>query len=614
MTYVSLTFLGHRPAPSQQTLNDYTNKTTPEAPTVSYGSGRQGVMSVQSLVSPTPGLSLPFHSPSSVMTPRVVKPFATADTVQEPESGSRAGSGHMAVHRSLGDVPQSNNESEGTMAARPVTTPDVTPSIFHHEATLEENLSDLPASRSPALQRLASPAEDVRLSTVKPAVPNITSRAQSLEPDDKTAHDAPEDVVNEAVVDIAKVVTATTKQTTQPNSRPNSRPDPPPIRPKPDKEVIRETLRKAILARRRFSTQTREQRVNPILIANLSKFEDSSKLSPMNADALIQQVLKHIFATNKDEHRMMTRSLLASNFAKHREFLAEKTQRLKNEYMRLHRNWVDHCGHLDSSSRKANGIQEPPPVASGRSTRRSAAAAISDTVRSDLEMEQVMASLGNEDMTDPNHLATNNVATIPDMISVKKGRIDYLFDDTNGLIDEPDSFYDPRSGFLDWNSEEEKIFYDKYAEFPKQFGNIASFLPNKKASQCILYYYIHKKKLVDFRNAVNTGANKRRKGVRKSRKQKGNALLTDIQQTDSQRPAARGRRRRGGAVGDGTRNRVSTVQPAESSIVQEPRPKRRKVASTATPKIVMAKEMEIDESASAVNEALCWFSVNLIFM
>ena len=106
----------------------------------------------------------------------------------------------------------------------------------------------------------------------------------------------------------------------------------------------------------------------------------------------------------------------------------------------------------------------------------------------------------------------------------------------------------------------------------------------------MLYYYIHKKRLIDFRSAANSAANKR-KGTRKGRKRKGNALLADIEQTDSQRPAGRGRRRGGG------RGRGGGVQPVEES----DRPKRRRAAALAAgPKIVMAKEMEMDDSASVV--------------
>lgn len=378
-----------------------------------------------------------------------------------------------------------------------------------------------------------------------------------------------------------------------------------PPRPKANKQEIVDTLRVAIMARRNLSKQTREQRVNPILMDNLTKAallepEERKFTSP---EKLIEEVVGRVLSPGREELHMSIRASLATKFAEQQESLAEKTQRLRNEYMSLHERWLVHCAQLDSLF-KANEMQEIATL-SGRTTRRTAAA-LGDAVRSDLEMEQIIASLGNEDLTDPNHLAVRNVATVPDMISVEKGQVDYTFDDTNGLVDDPEGFYDPRSGFYDWTPEEEEMFYKKYAEFPKQFGFIASFLPYKTASQCVLYYYIHKKRIVDFRAAANANSGKRRKGMRKSGKQKGNALLVDVQQADSKRPAGRGRRRGrapGVAPPDSGRGRSSVAPPASgeqpAAEAIEGRPKRRRVATTA-PKVVPAST-EVDDNASVVS-------------
>lgn len=363
-------------------------------------------------------------------------------------------------------------------------------------------------------------------------------------------------------------------------------------RPKPDEKMIFDTLRKAIMARRNFSTQTREQRVNPVLMANLAIADPVPSKKKSSPGIVVKEVMEKLFAPGVEEQQANVRAALATSFAAQNELLAEKTQKLRDEYLTLQKRWLKHCLKLDAMF-KASDMHEIASVSS-RTTRRSAAT-LGDAVRSDLEMEQIIATLGNEDLTDPNHLAVRNVASVPDMISVEKGRLECLFDDTNGLVDDPASFYDPRSGFHDWTPEEEAIFYDKYAEYPKQFGIIASALPNKTAAQCVLYYYIHKKKLVDFRQAANSGLNKR-KGTRKGRKRKGNALLADIEQTDSQRPAGRGRRRGGG------RGRGGGIQPVE---IESDRPKRRRTAAIAAgPKIVMAKEMEMEDSASVVSRTI----------
>jgi hypothetical protein len=148
-------------------------------------------------------------------------------------------------------------------------------------------------------------------------------------------------------------------------------------------------------------------------------------------------------------------------------------------------------------------------------------------------MEQIIASLESNDAMDPNYLSMKNAATIPDMISVTKGQVDLLFDDTNHLVEQPDEYYAVRTGIDDWTDEEKRIFIDKFAQYPKQFGMIAHFIPDKTASQCVDYYYLHKKRQIDFRKVVSQlGPKKKRRGG--GRKKKGNALLTDIAQHDAE--------------------------------------------------------------------------------
>lgn len=369
-----------------------------------------------------------------------------------------------------------------------------------------------------------------------------------------------------------------------------------PPRPKAEQKEIYEMLSKAIMVRREWERQTREQRVNPILVDNLMRNEETeAKPSTSTPEDVMKDVRERLLSPPKEEQLLSIRSALASKFAIQQESLAEKQERLRREYFELNEMWLRHCAHLDTLY-KTNEINDSM-TQGGRVTRRSSQA-LGDVIRSDLEMEQILASLGNEDMTDPNHLAVRNVATIPDMISVEKGRVDYVFDDTNGKVDDPATFYDPRSGFHDWTPEEEKIFYNKYADHPKQFGIIASFLEHKTSVQCVLYYYIHKKRLIDFRNAANMTTTKRRgKGMRRHGKQKGNALLADVQQADRSRPASRGRRRgRGGAVADVGRPRGAETPPSTAG--GEPldgRLRRRRAA------VVAAQKLDLEDSQSVVS-------------
>jgi hypothetical protein len=258
-------------------------------------------------------------------------------------------------------------------------------------------------------------------------------------------------------------------------------------------------------------------------------------------DDLLHEMTKGKRLESRMQAFVTTRPSLATRFANHQEALSEKTERLREEYLALHERWQAHCAKLDNKSNKktnkdtsATTEEVVVPASSGRSTRRTAAM-LGDAVRSDLEMEQIIASLGVEELTDPNHLALRNLANIPDMISVSHGEVNYLFDDTNNLVDNPIDFYDNSKGIDAWTDEEKEIFSEQFAANPKQFGVIASFLPGKTAAQCVSYYYLHKKKHIDFRKVVSLYApGKRRRGGRRTDKQKGNALMADIRQHDDE--------------------------------------------------------------------------------
>ncbi|OSD05227.1 hypothetical protein PYCCODRAFT_1443522 [Trametes coccinea BRFM310] len=290
-----------------------------------------------------------------------------------------------------------------------------------------------------------------------------------------------------------------------------------------------------------------EERVEPIILSNRHIAEPEESEAPA-ADALVDSVVEQEREQLSAGGYDGTKHSLRKRFAEHKAALAQKVERLRKEYLALHEKWMVHCSKLDEVAR-ANALEEAAATA-GRTTRRSAA--MGDAVRTDLEMEQILASLGNEELTDANHLSAKNAATIPDMLSVTKGHFDVVYDDTNHLVEDAPSFYALETGIDDWTDEEKTIFLEKYAMYPKQFGIIASFLPNKTPAQCVTFYYLHKNTTIDFRKVVaqyQTVGKRSRRG--RGGKQKGNALLADILKhddevsRDSTPGTTSGRRRRG---------------------------------------------------------------------
>ncbi|EAU89370.2 hypothetical protein CC1G_11066 [Coprinopsis cinerea okayama7 len=289
-----------------------------------------------------------------------------------------------------------------------------------------------------------------------------------------------------------------------------------------------EALRAVVMTRLLCDHQTRDELVNPVLMANRALVDSTPDPRPTaesTPDKLIAEVHRKLdesidFAT--------IRPSLAEHFEQRQNLVNDKVSRLSAEYLALHRKWKAHCSALNALQRSQG--PESDHLLHGRTTRRTSA--FTDTVRSDLEMEQVIASLGVDDLTDPNYLSSRNAATIPDMISVTEGKVDFLFDDSNHLVENPAEYYAPHTGIDDWTEEEKRIFLDRYAMYPKQFGLIAEGLPHKTAAQCVDYYYLHKKRMIDFRKVVSQLTKGRRK--RGGAKKKSGALLADIAQHDAE--------------------------------------------------------------------------------
>lgn len=267
-----------------------------------------------------------------------------------------------------------------------------------------------------------------------------------------------------------------------------------------------------------------ETRYDYVFEANLALKDASAMRKQTSNKELVQDVMEDVQFQRRLETHSSVAQVLIEQFKKRSEDFAAKTRRLRAEYKTLHMRWVTNCRKLDQDLASQITL---PPSPTFRASRRTAG--FGDIVRSDLEMEQIIAALGNEDMTDPNVLAIRNTATIPDLLTSDCNNLDVSYLDDNGLIEDPVEFFDTYSALGRWTEEEKDLFLEKFGTYPKQFDVIASFLPGKTPTECIMFYYLHKKELLDFRAAVKKYGPKRKRGRKGGKgKGKGNALLADI--------------------------------------------------------------------------------------
>ncbi|ORX36843.1 hypothetical protein BD324DRAFT_651324 [Kockovaella imperatae] len=227
---------------------------------------------------------------------------------------------------------------------------------------------------------------------------------------------------------------------------------------------------------------------------------------------------------------------------------ADKVARLKAEYLRIDKQWKEHCRALDASME----LRGPPPadlyatpnalpiltpaagpapttpgdeVFGSRANRRRGAG---DSVATEAEFQEILLSLQDTAARDPTYRASKTTAVVPDMILDDEKRL--LYDDENDLVTDPVAFYDFNGDAEpEWTAEERATFLRRYLAYPKQFGKIADGLPNKEAAECVHYYY-RTKKSVDYKGMLASRRGDKKKRVVPIKKGgKSSALLADME-------------------------------------------------------------------------------------
>lgn len=378
-------------------------------------------------------------------------------------------------------------------------------------------------------------------------------------------------------------------------------------------KTLPEVLRYVVERRMPEDLLLRENRVEPILSSNLRLATKKEEANPMNTTAaLFNSVTEKLYKAN--DQIAATKLALQYRLAERSEAHLHKLENMDKEYLDLRMQWLSKNAALDNQARvlAAEQAELQPVATSGRTTRRSTAM-MGDLVRSDLEYEQILASLGNDDLTDPARLCKANLAIIPDMATVEFPS-PYVYDDSNHLVQDPATYYGPITGTDDWTEEEKSIYQEQFALYPKQFGVIAEALPGKTAKQCVDFYYLHKKVLIDFRKIVTQFGNRKGRGRgRRMASKKGSALMKDIRQHDaevkSDATTASSRRRVTAASGSAepkkpTASRRTIIMQVEdsSTAASTPEPegtkrKRRRVEPVAR------EDDELDSSTKTVKRA-----------
>ncbi|KAF9109031.1 hypothetical protein BGX27_008068 [Mortierella sp. AM989] len=270
---------------------------------------------------------------------------------------------------------------------------------------------------------------------------------------------------------------------------------------------------------------------------------------------IYESVEDYPFYQQNIESHLQIRNSMIRYMATKAATLDEKELELKREYKQHWESWVKKVEKLDKIKEKMSNAPLPPNareedlVQSDNvlfTTRNRRGAYNSDAVRSEAELMEIIQSLENADMRNPDLRASRTAATVPPMILDPQIREKVHYFDRNHLVTDPTKYYRLGPVTDTWTEEERQIFIKRYLNYPKQFGKIAAGIENKTASQCVLFYYREKKK-IGFKDMVSNRGRKRKPaaGKRKEKvvqqpspsgqpgkKHKGSALIEDIGQAN----------------------------------------------------------------------------------
>lgn len=210
-----------------------------------------------------------------------------------------------------------------------------------------------------------------------------------------------------------------------------------------------------------------------------------------------------------------------------RKELREKEERLIWVYKKLHDGWKKQVEKMEKKRQKKEMKLRKKEILSGepQSQRRPALRTTparmqvgfgspvlgrglrGDAVRSEVELEAVIAQLREEESRDPNSKYLKTVAKIPPMMLPEHR--EPIFIDKNGLVEDPMAAERERKLMNPWNDEEKAIFLKKFVAYPKNFTKIATYLPTKSTADVIWYYYNFKRTL-DLKKILREQQSKRR--------------------------------------------------------------------------------------------------------
>ncbi|KAK9372731.1 uncharacterized protein V1513DRAFT_224397 [Lipomyces chichibuensis] len=238
------------------------------------------------------------------------------------------------------------------------------------------------------------------------------------------------------------------------------------------------------------------------------------------------------YSLNESSFKVM-RHVIMRQLQARRKQEYEKSRQLQIEYKELYDKWLISCRALDEEIAASSAKSKARELTRSSSTdgnfdddddeagvfrRPGRGHHNADTVRSEAEFMEVLASLEWEDSRDPKNRAKLTSARIPNMI-VDEDERNTVYADSNNIVKNPNIPLRRLStdGVDVFTEEEHRLFCEGYKLRPKQFGFIANHMGMIRTfEECVLHYY-RTKKTVDYKTMATT-TRRRGAGGRKGRR------------------------------------------------------------------------------------------------
>ena len=210
---------------------------------------------------------------------------------------------------------------------------------------------------------------------------------------------------------------------------------------------------------------------------------------------------------------------LHAHLHQRRQDIAQKEQQLRDQYLEMADAWQAKIIRYEEQLRRRMAKQQ---YKNATRSKKSGGDEFSGAYGSAYDTDLALHPYEYNPEDDFRYLKTL-VQPTPMMLDEKQ-RLGVRYVNTNARLDDSTHAIRQRNHTENpWTQEERAVFLQKYMEFPKEFGRIAEWLPNKSSGDCVLYYYLNKKALKlrqVTRQALAVRSKKRRKQAQQQQSQR----------------------------------------------------------------------------------------------